>query len=406
MGKALFLGSAALVLWASPARGADPGYDGPLVPGASVESPAVPTVPDTAGTHLREVWMKARTKHRDALLISISARTQTDGTVLCDPKEPFQKGWLYTFFSPKATDFVMMAECQGEIGGPLKEFVSKDAGALKWSVSGKFLDSDGVMGVLKKNGISLDPREYGGGKTPFLLTLYRLSDPRFEAHPPVWTVVVGAKTHLIDAVNDEVFKPERFGVSLDETELSSSTAQVSKALNLRPKRDGVFTAKQDLERVLRYAQEKLPQSSLMAIEGFVDAWGGSPCTGPGDGWLFYFYSPRIRDYETVYACNGYVGPGPSRYVPVDMDMHEPITGRFIDSDRVIDSVLTKYGDVMNEGLGRSYKRTGTLLLRHYRVTPFDKSAMFKIRMLWELTLGRSRFRIDALTGKVVDMLGQ
>ena len=142
----------------------------------------------------------------------------------------------------------------------------------------------------------------------------------------------------------------------------------------------------------------------MAVEGFVDAWGGSPCTGPGDGWAFYYYYPRSKGYEAVYACNGYIGPGPSQYIPVDMNQHEPITGKFVDSDLVIDKVLARYGSVMDETLGRRFAKHATLLLLNYRVSPYGDPERWEIRLLWQLTTGRTHFRLDAKKGKLIDVV--
>jgi len=368
---------------------------------ACVEVGAAKPLPDTAGARLREVWTQARRKYRDALLVSISGRTGPDGIVNCSARDPMQNGWRYTFYSPKKKEYLMMGECLGSIAGPLRQLMNQSKKAH--TISGRFLDSELALGVMEKAGNSLDPDAYGArGKRPFLLTLYRLPDERFAEHPPVWKISVGPKTFLIDAQKNEIFKAERYGVQLEGVDISTAPV-FPDVLKTRPKRQHVYTAKQDLERVLRYATQKFPGSRLMAVEGFTDAWGGSPCTGPGDGWAYYFYFPRNRDYEAVYACNGYIGPGPTRYVPLDRNVHTAISGRFLDSDAIVDKMLLRFGNVMDESLNGKFKRTGTLLLRNYRVTPFGQSGLWDIKLIWEMTLGRTRYRIDAVTGKVIDV---
>jgi len=368
-------------------------------PGFAAEAAAVK---DTAGSSLKAVWSQALRKYRDAVFISVSGKTGPQGVVRCRKESPFQQGWRYTFYSPKEEKFVMLAECRGAIAGPLVQMRSKSE-SWRYPISGSFIDSDRALTTLARAGFDLDPKEHGGvGKRPYTLQLYRLEAPRFKDPPVVWRIKIGQQNLLIDAVKNERFDPSRYGETTYAV-MSATEPLIAEALNTRPKRAGVYSAFTDLTKVMEYRKAHFPQGSLMAVEGFVDAWGGSPCTGPGDGWAFYFYVPRLRNYEAVYACNGYVGPGPTRYIPVDLNLHEPLRGDYIDSDRAIDSLLVAQGDIFNEGLGRNFSRTGTLLLRRYRTSPFTAAGLWKIRLLWEISMGRRRFRMDAETGRLLDV---
>jgi hypothetical protein len=370
---------------------------------ASPPQKSVKKAKDTAGLSLRRVWSQARRKYRDAVLISISGRTGPSGVPRCRSASPFQHGWRYTFYSPKAEKFVMMAECLGKIAGPLVQMRSK-SDSWKYPISGSFIDSDRALTALARAGFDLDPSRHGGvGKRPYTLQLYRLADDRFKDPPVVWRIKIGKKNLLVDAVKNEKFDPTRYGQT-NYAVMSATEPLIAEALNTRPKRAGVYTALTDYSKVMEYKKTHFPQGSLMAVEGFTDAWGGSPCTGPGDGWAFYFYVPKLRNYEAVYACNGYIGPGPTRYIPVDMNMHEPLRGKYIDSDRAIDSLLVAQGDIFNEGMGRNFTRTGTLLLRRYRSSPFTAAGLWKVRLLWEITMGRRRFRMDAENGRLLDVI--
>jgi len=356
---------------------------------------------DTAGVSLRKVWTQARRKYRDAVFISVSGKTGPQGVVRCRRTSPFQNGWRYTFYSPKAEKFVMMAECQGKIAGPLVQMRSR-SDSWKYPISGSFIDSDRALLTLAKAGFKLDPKEHGGvGKRPYTLQLSRYANERFSSAPTVWRVKIGKKNILVDAVKNEKFDATRYGEGTYAV-MSATEPLIADVFNKRPKRAGVYTALTDKAKILVYAKEHFPQASLMAIEGFTDAWGGSPCTGPGDGWAYYFYVPKLRNYEAIYSCNGYVGPGPTRYIPVNMTKHEPLRGNYIDSDRAIDSLLVAQGDLFNEGMGRNFSRTGTLLLRRYRASPFTAAGLWKVRLLWEISMGRRRFRLDAENGRLLD----
>ncbi|MFH1726240.1 MAG: hypothetical protein ABII00_16650 [Elusimicrobiota bacterium] len=367
---------------------------------AKAESRAEPK--DTAGTYLRKVYTEARKKYRDAVLVSINGRTPADGVSRCDRKFPSQNGWRYTFYSEKNEKFLIMFECRGVTEGPHVLLRSRGSSTATLPISGKFIDSDMTLYAIKRGGVSLDPRDHNAsGKRPFTLVLSRLEDGRFTDHPAIWKVVIGKKSFIVDAARNEVFDPERYGVSLSAVDISTGPLD-AEVLRERPKKESVYTAKTDIQRVLTYAREHYPGSSLMAIEGLVDSWGASPCTGPGDGWSYYFYYPRTRGFESVYSCNNEVGIGTTRYIPVDLNLHEVIKGEFVDSDRVIDVLLVVQPEVMNEGLGRSFTRTGTLRLRNYRASPFSSPELWKTKLLWEFTLGRTLFRHDAITGRLID----
>ena len=367
-------------------------------------APAIESSPlqGTAGAHLREVWAQARSKYPDAKLISITGASGADGKARCSPDAAFQNGWRFTFYAPATEEFVMMAECGGTMAGPLLQLRSKAESLAKLTVSGKFIDSDQALRTLAKGGIKLGEIEAKTpGKRPFALSLALLEDDRLKVHPAVWRIAAGGEIWFVDALRNEKLDPARYG--LDYAALLSSAAANSSTLAERPKKGDVYTAKTDLERALAYARDHFPEAGLMAVEGFADAWGGSPCTGPGDGWAYYFYNPRRRDFDVVFACNGYVGPGPTRYIPVDTQHHEVISGPTVDSDAVIDSALVTHGDVFSEGMGRKYSRHATLLLRQYKTPPFSDPALWKVKLLWELTIGRTLFRFDAANARLLDV---
>ncbi|MFH2202209.1 MAG: hypothetical protein ABIJ96_03760 [Elusimicrobiota bacterium] len=353
---------------------------------------------NTAGTNLIKVWTQARRKYSDAMLISISGRTESAGTPFCDPQDPFRNGWRYTFYSPAKDAFIMMAECGGAVVGPLTQM--RDRGASKLFVEGKFADSDAALKTLARSGASIDPADYQvRTRRPFLLTLYRIQDDRFKTHPTVWKIRIGEKSFLIDAVKNEMFSPKSYGVSLG-IEVSTE-AYRSEALGKRPKRTDVHTARSDLDKVRSYAKKRFKNARLMGIEGFSNAWGGSPCTGAGDGWAYYFYNPSSRGFEAVYACNGSVGPGPSQYIPIDLNLHEAIAEPFVDSSDILDGLIVNFPAVMNEGMGRNFTRNASLLLRQFRASPLRQPGQWEIRAIWRVTVGRTSYRFDAKTGKLL-----
>ncbi len=370
-------------------------------PGQEAPKAGVPRIKDTSGSALMTVWKAARRKHSDAMFVSVRGRTNSSGVPRCSPQAPFQYGWRYTFYSKKFKEFLMMAECRGAIAGPLVTMREKGASTLP--VKGKFIDSDVALRTLGEAKISLDPAEHkAGGKRPFRLKLYRLEDERFATHPVVWKINIGNKAWLIDAVHREVFSAKRYGVSF-EVKISTDSEYAASVLALRPKHQNVYTVKKDISKILQYGRDHYPGSSLMAIEGFVDAWGGTPCTGPGDGWAYYFYYPRSRGFEVVYACDSFIGPGPVKFIPVDLNLHKAISGRFLDSHNIIDSLIVYHPSVMNEGLGRSFMRHGTLLLRNYRASPFTGTDMWKIHLVWHVMIGRTTYRFDAKSAKLLDV---
>ncbi|MFA5139982.1 MAG: hypothetical protein WC728_12185 [Elusimicrobiota bacterium] len=358
--------------------------------------------PDSAGLRLMEVWKLARRKHPDAVLVSISGKTDSRGLPLCSPLAPFQNGWRYSFFSPQADEFLMMAECGGKIAGPLRQMRAKTIQTDEEPISGRFVDSDVAMRTLEESGISLDPSEHGAmGKRPFSLTLHRLEDEKFKPQKPaVWKVEVGNKMFFVDAVYNERLSPQRYGITLSDMDGSTATAQ---GVTERPKRAKVYTAKKDFDRVIAYAKKRFPDAQFMAIEGFTDAWGGCPCTGEGDGWAFYFYNPAKQGYDVVYACNGKIGPGPSQYIPVDFNAHTPVNKPFTDTDVVVDNLLSHNAGALNEGMGRRYTAHAVLLLRQYKKAPMKASGLWEVDLLWQLTIGRQRYQFDAKTGKLLQV---
>jgi hypothetical protein len=364
---------------------------------------APPRVPDTGGIHLMKVWRMVRRHYRDALLISISGRTLPTGIPLCSPQSPFQNGWRYTFYSPSKDKFLMMAACRGRVS-PKPLVQMRDEGTPKFDIQGKFVDSDVALKKLAESGVDLDPRTYkAGGRRPFNLKLFRLEDSKFKTHPTVWQLKIGGKRFLIDAVKNKPFSPRDYGVSYD-VKFSTAADFESEVLARRPKKKNVYTVRKDFEKILRYGAEKFPGSSLMAIEGFVDAWGGSPCNGPGDGWAFYFYYPRSRNFEPVYACNGHIGPGPMGYIPVDFNIHKPLSKEFLDSSHIISSLLIHHPDAMNKAMGGLFKRQGSFLIRNYKASPFKNTDFWKVTQIAEVRMGRTRFRFDGRNARLLDVV--
>lgn len=356
-------------------------------------------VSDSAGSRLMKTWKGARRKYADALLISISGRTASDGAPVCDPTDPFRNGWRLTFYSPKAKEFIMMAECGGETAGPLVQM--RGRGASTFSIEGKFIDSDVALKTLEKAGVSLDPARHDmRGQRPFNLKLYRLKDDRFETHPVVWKIRIGKSSYLIDADKNEMFSPKRYGVSLSG-DVSQETLGKD-ALSKRPKHTNVYTVRKDFDAVIRYAENRFGKAHLMGIEGFADSWGGAPCTGAGDGWAYYFYIPKTRGLEAMYACRGSIGPGPSQYLPIDLNVHEAITEHFVDSSHVMDTLITKHPSVMNEGMGRDFTRNARLLLLRFRSSPIRRADAWDARFVWRVAVGRTQYRFDAKTGQFID----
>jgi len=356
---------------------------------------------DTAGTNLTKAWTRARSKYPDALLMAISARTDASGSVLCDPNLTIQSGWRYTFFSRKADAIVVVAECHGRLAGPMRQFMARDWDRTKLSIKGRFIDSDFTLKLLKRSGVSLNPEDHKtGGKRPFSMSLARMEDVRFKRQPLLWSIEIGKSSYLVDAVKKEIFDLRKY---VKEGVLTASTSAVS-ALALRPKRENVYTVNSGLDTVLSYAKRKFPGARLMAIEGFVDAWGSSPCTGAGDGWAYYFYYPRTKGFTAVYDCQGDIGPGPSQYVPVNLSLHKPLSKPFVDSSEIVDTLLTQNPSLMNEGMGRRYTRHGTLRLLNYRSSPFTTRGLWKTMLVWHLTLGRTTYRFDARRGIFIDVI--
>lgn len=391
----VFLLSLAVLPPFPPASAQEQG--GPLTQGAVEERP------DTAGLNLRQAWRLVRRSAPDAQLVEISGKTDSSGTVQCSTFAPFQDGWRFTFYSPKTKEYFLMADCRGRSAGPLKELRDAQARPLP-PVEGSFIDSDEALQVLDSVGVALDPRKYNvPPKRPFTMKLAAYDDPRFPpAKPVVWTVSIGRSAFLVDAVQRARFDPLLYGVDPDDLLPAEEKALLDANLAKRPKkRPGTFTALADMEKARALAAKKYPGSQLMAIEGFVDAWGGSPCLGAGDGWAYYFFDPATSGFAVLFACKGEVGPGTTVHIPVTPERHQAITDRFVDSDVIADKLLGKQPDVMHEGMGRNYTRHGTLRLVNYKTPPFSDPALSKVTMFWVLDLGNTRYTFDARSGRML-----
>ncbi|MBI5243518.1 MAG: hypothetical protein HY922_07510 [Elusimicrobia bacterium] len=365
--------------------------------------PSAQELPDTAGAHLRRTWQIVRRSAPDARLVEISGKTDSSGTVQCNAFAPFQDGWRFTFHSQKTQEYWLMADCRGRSAGPLKELRDTQARPLL-PIEGAFADSDEALELLASFGVSLDPRKYKvPPKRPFTMKLSALNDPHFPSVKPVlWTVSIGRSSFLIDALKRVQFDPTLYGVDPEDLLPPEEKARLEANLAQRPKkRPGTFTALSDLEKARALAGRKYPGSQLMAIEGFVDAWGGSPCVGAGDGWAYYFLDPATSGFAVLFACKGDVGPGAVTRVPVDAARHQPLGDRFVDSDAIADKLLAKQPDAMHEGMGRNYTRHGTLRLLNYKAPPYSDPALSRTTLFWVLDLGSTRYTFDARSGRML-----
>lgn len=383
---------------------------------APARTGARPARKDTAGLLLGKVWATVRLHYPDAVLLSISGRTEADGSVRCAPDSAMLDGWRYHFYSPRKDAYLLMGRCDRSITGPAKEIRSLQANPARGGVEGRFIDADKVIEVLKENKISLEPMDHQAyGKRPFTLELYRTMDPRYKEHPVLWQVGIGKSAYLVNAETKKILEDapdESLGApGLQERPASSPSgplvsvaapssgvAKRPSASSGRPKRGKAYTAKTDLEAVAAYVRKHLPGAVLMAVEGITDAWGGLTCMGSGDGWVYYYYWPRKRTTEAVCACRGAVSQALPTYVPVDMGLHQPISGDFIDTNAVLDSLLREEGSSLNEGLGRYYTRRPVLRLRHYRTAPFYRHNLMHLNLIWEVEAGSSIYYIDARKG--------
>lgn len=360
---------------------------------------------DTAGLHLKKVWQIVRRSAPDAQLVQISGKVDASGAVFCSALAPFQDGWRFTFFSPKTQEYYLMAECKGAPAGPLKELRDALAAPLL-PIEGAFLDSDEVLRALAKAKIPLDPAVYKlSPKRPYLMKLSALNDPHFKGTKPVlWTVILGRSSYQVDALKRGLFDPRHYGVDPEELMSEEEKAQLEANLKARPKKNKRnYTALADFEAVIAHARKKHPGSELMAIEGFVDAWGGSPCLGPGDGWAYYFLNQKTKAIAVVFACKGDVGPGAASFIPVSSEANQPLAGLSVDSDVIIDQLLRKQPSVLNEGMGRNFTRHGTLRLMNYRKPPLTEPAFAEMTQLWLLELGNTRYTFDAKNGRLLQM---
>lgn len=380
--------------------------------------PAAAQVPerykDTAGTYLAQVIETVRKEYPDAELIGISGRSDITGSALCDPKNPTADGWVYHFYSKRGDTAAMVAGCQGYIVGPLKEYVqtAKDTPVI----TGRFTDNDEAMRDLANLGVSLEPADHGvKGRRPFGFTLVHAEDDRYQESPIFWQITIGGDVYMMNAISHKVEKdvvvryarlpdgtPDK-APRIDPAKQAGQGASAAfKAPPRRTKPKG-YTAFRDLGKARAYAKRKLPGAALMGIDGIADAWGQIDCLGAGDGWAFYFYWPRSKTIESVYACKGQVGQGQSGYIPVSLTQHrqlpEGVPG--LDSDVVMDGLLVDRSSILNEGMGRYYTRRAPMRLFQFKSSPLTSPDLWNKTLLWEVSVGRSVYYIDAQTGKFV-----
>ncbi|MBI3549931.1 MAG: hypothetical protein HY078_12915 [Elusimicrobia bacterium] len=369
---------------------------------------------DTAGYRLDDVWKGVRSKFPDALLLSINGQTVGEGTVICDTKYPMADGWRYHFYSPSRSTYLLMSRCGDSIVGPVKEIRSTDKDVDRPKIDGDFIDSPEVFSALARARISVNPDDHGGrGKRPFTLTLMCTRDPAYKAQPAFWMVKVGTDQYIVNAkagkialgaIKDPILgggsNAKDLGV-LREEQGSGPENAGKRPIAGRPHRDGLYTAKTDVKKVLALVQRKMPGSTLMGIESIADAYGSVRCVGVGDGWTYYLYNPRRRSVETAYACNGKVGMGKASQIPIDLAFHQPISGDFIDSDQAMNLMLEGEPGSMNEGMGRKYTRKGAMRLMNYKVSPFQQAELMKVTLIWEAEVGSTIYYIDAFKGSYI-----
>ncbi|MEK7744506.1 MAG: hypothetical protein AAB578_08985, partial [Elusimicrobiota bacterium] len=334
----------------------------------------------------------ARRTYADAALVGITGWADAEGSVVCSPSSPFQDGWTYSFFSPSQRQYLMVASCLGKLAGPVREMRDKNASPPA-PIKGSFIDSDEAVGGALDAGLP-----EARGKRPFSLKLSVLEDPEYPRKPVLWTVGAGGKNMRLDAVHGGTLDPSRYGVDLEAAAERREKPLQERRLAARPKKKGVYTALADMDKVERFAQDKLRGSKLMAVEGFADAWGNSPCTSPSDGWSFYYHHPKRDDFAVVFACRGEVGMGPPATVPVDPSIHLPLSGKAVDSGAVLDELISRRDGVMNEGMGRTFSRIGTLRLVRFREPPFSGA---RTAEFWVLGIGMSQYTFEASSGRLV-----
>ena len=225
-----------------------------------------------------------------------------------------------------------------------------------------------------------------------------LEDPEYPRKPVLWTVGAGGKNMRLDAVHGGTLDPSRYGVDLEAAAERREKPLQERRLAARPKKKGVYTALADMDKVQHFAEAKLRGSKLMAVEGFADAWGNSPCVSPSDGWSFYYHHPKRGDFAVVFACRGEVGMGPPATVPVDPSIHQPLSGKAVDSSAVFDELIRRRDGVMNEGMGRNFTRIGTLRLVRFGEPPFPGA---RTAEFWVLDIGTAQYTFEASTGRLV-----
>ncbi|MBI5199951.1 MAG: hypothetical protein HY925_00055 [Elusimicrobia bacterium] len=386
-----------------------------LAVGAQEEKPRYK---DTAGTYLKPVIDAVRKQYEDAELIGISGRSDNTGSALCDPKNPSSDGWIYHFYSKRYDTAALISECQGYIVGPLKEYVQTASDTPP--IQGRFTDDDEALKDLLELGVSLEPRDHGAsGKRPYSFSLMRVEDERHQKDPLFWQVTIGKDVYMLSATTHKVLRdvvvryPRGADGKVDRTPPSDdigpggSPRPMGAASTFKvpgkPKKPKGYTAFKDLPKVKAYAKGHLPGAVLMAIDGISDAWGNIDCFGSGDGWAYYYYSPRTKTIETVYACNGEVGPGKSGYVPVSLSQHGKLPEMMpdADSDKAMDGMLSERASVLNEGMGRYYTRRAPMRLFQFKTSPLTSPELWKKTLLWEVSVGRSVYYVDATTGKFV-----
>lgn len=369
----------------------------------------------TAGADVRRAWGAIWERYPDAVLLGISGSTGADGTALCDPRDPMTDGWRYRFYSASQDAFFLMGGCKGSLAGPLRELRARESLPENRRIEGQFIDSDRALALLKESGISLDPSEHRSvGKRPFSLRLFKALDSRFETAPVFWKIQIGADEYAVNAATQKLLSTELVR-DQDETRggaITSTGPKSARAAGLKGLKGGTgkevktaqpkgYTAKADLNAVRDRARSLIPGATLMGIEGLANTSGALRCSVVKEGWAYYYYWPKTRSIETIFACRGQVTQSQSVFIPVNLSLHQAIGDEFVDSDSAVKDLFGQRKYLVDEGTNRQDARAITLRLLRYRNTPFHAQRLWTVTLVWEITVGADLYYVDGKTGKFI-----
>ena len=351
-------------------------------------------LPGTALARSREVLFAARKAYPDARWLGVEGRANRSGIAVCDPEHPSQDGWRHSFYSDSAGGRLLVCECRGRIAGPFLEMGSSKDRLLR-PIEEDCIDSgEAVRAVSAK----FPPRLRG--RRPLFLRLSMEAGAGGAPAALQWEISADGQRLRVGAARS-ASGPAVSGAVQELLSQETEAQRRAQGAAARPSRPGVlYTARTDMDRVMNYAARSLPGSDLMAIEGFTDARGSSPCLGEGDGWMYYFVYPNGR-MAVLFACNGKVGPGALSAEHIDIRKHAPVEGRFVDTPVLLAALLRMRPSAMNEGMGRRNTRLASAKLLSFREPPFPSLAAGK-KLFWFLDVGNTRYAFDAEDGRLVD----